>query len=201
MGSCISNNNNIKNDNDNDKKHFRDASMVLGEEDKIIFKLKLANDKLNDKSNKLSSNITEMETLAKSSIKKGDVNTAKLYLAKKIILKKSLKNTHNQQILIDKRILQIKESKSNLELQKVISDSNTCLKEINQKIDNEVYLEAVELLKENEELNNEAMLIIKNDESEINNELNELNKYDTIDVMADIKKSNTKRDNNILNII
>ena len=86
--------------------------------------------------------------------------------------------------------MQIKESKSDLEMQKIIKESNNCLKEINNEISNESYLEAVELLAENDRLNNEAIEILKQDENNLEKEVLELKKYDWHDFIKEISDSN-----------
>lgn len=192
MGNCTSNNNLVN--ESSSKKKFRETSAIINNEDKIIFEIKCANDKLKKKSKKLNDNINKLKINAKEKLNEGDKLNAKLNLAKKKILEKSLKKMHLQQILLDKRVIDIKQSKSDKELQKIIKDSNKCLEEINNELSNETYLEAVELLAENDRLNDEAIVILKNNDIDIENELNELNKYDSFNIIKDLSDSNIHED-------
>lgn len=171
-------------------KNLQNIMKNLPEDERVVFSLKIQKDRIISRMTDLEKRTSDLQSKTISSLKNGNKDQAKLYLAQKKFINEHIKDYNIKLIFIEKQIFSIEQAKDNEQFTKLVADSNKALKKLNEKVDIES-IQTAKILEEQMWSKNKEMNRLLADD-EVNYELESMIKQYTNDQYSFVKNHRTE---------
>ena len=176
MGICHSNYSVIEPEQTYKKTSYEDRKTKVEEHDIVIAKLKIQNDRLDDRLKKLEKEEQDLHSEAMEFAKNKNKDRAIYCIGKIKRIRKYKKKTFERKQFIEKKTEEVENAQDDIEFTKVVNESNKVMKNLIDQINLEEIEIAKDLQKEGKMKKDELMELLEDDDQDLENEINNIEK-------------------------